>query len=235
MSTAVLSAVRGITFDLDDSLWAVWPVIHRAEAKMHEHLAEHYPRIAERYDVASVRDLRNRVAEAHPQLAYDFTEMRRLTYVELLTGAGYAADGADDLLARFLDLRHEVTFFDDVLPALEALAARYRLYAVSNGNASLARVGIDHLFHGQVNAGMVGAGKPDARIFHVACAELDLDPGQVLHIGDHPLEDIHGAMSAGLRAAWLNRTEATWPREDAPDLTITRLDQLVEALQAAEG
>ena len=224
--------IKAITFDLDDSLWAILPVLLRAEQKMHAHFEEHYPRITEHHDIESVRALRVQVGESHPHLAHDFTAMRHLTYVTLLEDFGYDKAHADLLLDRFMDLRHEVELFDDVLPALEQLAGRYRLLSLSNGNASLERIGLDRYFHGHVNPRIAGVGKPDPRIFHTACELLDLDPGEVLHIGDHPVEDIQGAMSAGLKAAWLNRTGAEWPLAITPHYTCTSLLDLTEALAA---
>ncbi len=37
--------VRAICFDLDNTLWDVWPVIMRAEQKMYDFLAQRYPRV----------------------------------------------------------------------------------------------------------------------------------------------------------------------------------------------
>lgn len=227
-----MQSIKAITFDLDDSLWAIVPVLVRAEQKMHARMEQHFPRITAHHDVESVRAVRTQVAEAHPHLAHDFTEMRRLTYATLLDEFGYDAGHADELMEHFMTLRHEVDLFEDVLPALDRLAGRYRLFTVSNGNANLERIGIGHYFDGQMNARIAGVGKPDARIFHAACERLDLDPGDVLHIGDHPVEDIQGAMGAGLKAAWLNRNSAKWPLAFEPHYTCTSLLDLTDALAA---
>ncbi len=48
-------------------------------------------------------------------------------------------------------------------------------------------------------------GKPDARLFHAAIADLDLPPEQVLMVGDDVSGDVDGARAAGL-AACLVRT-----------------------------
>ncbi len=225
-----MQSIKAITLDLDDSLWAIHPVLLRAEEKMLVHFEQHFPRIAERHDTLSVRALRVRVEEAHPHFAHDFTELRRLTYATLLDDCGYDADCADDLIDHFMDLRHEVELFEDVLPSLESLAGRYRLMSLSNGNANLGRIGIDRYFDGQMNARMVGVGKPDPRIFHAACELLNLDPGEVLHIGDHPVEDVQGAKQAGLATAWLNRNGSRWPLDFEPDFTCASLRELADAL-----
>lgn len=230
-----MRTLKAITLDLDDSLWAIHPVLRRAEEKMLEHLKANFPRIAERHDAPSVRAMRLRVEEAHPHCAHDFTELRRLTYATLLDDCGYDVDCADGLMDHFMNLRHEVELFEDVLPSLETLAGRYRLLSLSNGNANLARIGIDRFFDGQMNARMAGVGKPDPRIFHAACELLDLDPGDVLHIGDHPVEDVQGARQAGLATAWLNRNGSPWTLDFEPDFTCTSLIELADALAMSKA
>ncbi len=92
----------------------------------------------------------------------------------------------------FFAERNRVEFYDDVLPALRRLRSRYRLFALSNGNADLGRCGIAHLFDGHITARSAGAAKPDARIFAALLQEAGVAAAQVLHIGDDPLADVVG-------------------------------------------
>jgi putative hydrolase of the HAD superfamily len=112
--------------------------------------------------------------------------------------------------------RNRVELYPDVRPALERLRSRYRLFAVSNGNADLYRCGIADLFEGHVTASAAGAAKPDARIFAHLLRLAKVDPIEVLHIGDDPLADVIGATRAGMQAVWLNRESRSWPDEFAP-------------------
>jgi putative hydrolase of the HAD superfamily len=81
-----------------------------------------------------------------------------------------------------------------VKPALERLARRYRLIAVSNGNAEVARIGLGEYFAGSVSARLHGVAKPDPSIFHAACAVARAAPHQVLHLGDDLALDVDGAL-----------------------------------------
>ncbi len=222
--------IRAITFDLDDSLWAIEPVIRRAETRMHDHFREHFPEVARRHDPGSVHAMRARVIESHPHIAHDLSALRHVSFRIMLEDCGYDGVHADRLLEMFIAWRHEVEFFEDVVPALERLASRYRLFAVSNGNADVARLGLGDYFEGQVSAQSEGIGKPDPRIFHAACQRLDLDPGEVLHIGDHPVDDVEGALNAGLKAAWLNRVGADWPHAFAPHIACADLAEFAATL-----
>ncbi len=78
-----------------------------------------------------------------------------------------------------------------------------------------------------------GAAKPQASIFHAACARLDVAPGEVLHVGDHVEMDVVGASTPACALCWINRTEVIWPRADrAPDLEFDTLAGLADWLDA---
>ena len=61
--------IRALTLDLDDTLWAIAPVITRAEAAQHAYLREHCPRTAERYSIEGFRVLRETVARERHDLS----------------------------------------------------------------------------------------------------------------------------------------------------------------------
>jgi HAD superfamily hydrolase (TIGR01509 family) len=207
---------RVISLDLDDTLWPVAPVLAAAERELHEWLHAHHPRAMLGHDVESMRRLRAGVAARHPGQSHDMTFLRRQALAEQFAAAGYAAGPVDDALEIFFRGRNRVVLYDDVRPALERLRARYRLFAVSNGNADLERCGIADLFDGHVTAAAAGAAKPDPRIFAHLLRVAGALPGEVLHIGDDPLADIVGATRAGLQSVWLNRDARAWPAQFAP-------------------
>lgn len=197
--------IRALTLDLDDTLWPVLPTIVRAEAALQRWLAVHAPAVGERFDLAAMRAMREAVARERCDLAHDLGAARRETIRRLL-----AAVGEDEALAApafevFFAERQQVEFYADALPALERLAARWPLLGLSNGNADLQRIGIGQRFIGSVNAREAGVGKPDRRIFVLACERLRCAPHEVLHVGDDLVLDVRGAIGAGLQAAWLRR------------------------------
>jgi putative hydrolase of the HAD superfamily len=216
-----------LSFDLDDTLWPVIPVITAAEEAMLKWLRERYPRTVSGHSIESMRELRAAVAERFPQHGHDLTFLRHRSLKDLFAAAGHEESLADEALEVFLNARNCVEFYDDVRPALERLSSRYRLFALSNGNADLRRCGIADLFAGHVTARAAGAAKPDARIFAQLAAAAGVEAAQVLHIGDDPLADVVGATQAGMQAAWLNRTAREWPAQFArPARTITTLAEI---------
>jgi len=229
-----MRALRAIIFDLDNTLWDVGPVILRAEHAMFEFLARHFPRVAERHDLDSMRDVRARMAIEHPRYRHDFTWLRTQALKHHAAEVGYDESMAHKAFAVFFRVRNEVVLYDDTRPTLERLRAEYRLFAVSNGNADVARIGLAHYFERSLAARDAGMMKPDPRIFHILLESAGLTPDEVVHVGDDPDADVEGARAAGVLPVWLNRQGSPWPLESAaPEITIATLDPLPSVLRSA--
>jgi putative hydrolase of the HAD superfamily len=92
------------------------------------------------------------------------------------------------------------------------------------------------LFHDVVTAVDAGAAKPAAPIFAEAVRRAGVTREQVLHVGDHPENDIEGARSAGLKSVWMNRKNAAWPeRLGRPEVIVTSMSELQELLPAGNS
>ena len=220
-----------LIFDLDDTLWEVAPVIVRAEHAMYRFLEQHYPRVTERHDLHSMRDRRAAMVAAYPQMRHDFTWLRLAALREHAAEAGYDAAMADAAFEVFFAARNDVQLYPDVLPALETLRRTYRLFALSNGNADLGRIGLADYFEGHVTARAAGALKPDPRAFRHLLDTCRIERTRIVHIGDDPDADIRGAQDAGLTAVWLNRTSSAWPDDrPAPDYVVRDLAELADWL-----
>ena len=217
-----------MSFDLDDTLWPVGPVIAAAESALLSWLRERYPLTLSGHDSESLRALRAGVAQRFPERGHDLTFLRHRTLKDLFGAAGHAESLADEALEVFFSARNRVEFYDDVRPALNRLRSRYRLFAVSNGNADLQRCGIGDLFAGHVTASAAGAAKPDARIYAALLKMAGVGAARVLHIGDDPLADVVGATQAGMQAVWLNRDGREWPKSlAAPARTVSTLAEII--------
>ncbi len=227
---------RILSLDLDDTLWPVAPVIAGAEGELFEWLRRHHPEAVRDHGIESMRGLRARVAERFPEHVHDLTFLRRQALAEQFAASGHDEALADEALAVFLAARNRVELYPDVRPALDALRRRYRLFALSNGNADLVRCGLDGYFEGHVTARAAGAAKPDARMFAMLLASAGVAAAEALHVGDDPLADVVGARRAGIRAVWLNRDAREWPSDHAPPAcTLTTLANLEAVLAATDG
>ena len=225
--TLNLSKIKAIGLDLDDTLWPIWPTIERAELQLQHWLAQHAPRTAVAFaDPAQRMALREAVARDQPAIGHDMSALRR----EIIRG-GLRQCGEDPSLAEpafevFFEHRMRVDLYADALPALQFLAARFPVVALSNGNADVDLVGIGKHFHASLSAHRFGVGKPDVRIFHAAAAAAGVAPEAVLHVGDDPQLDVLGALNAGMQTVWLNRSGQAWKHDQQPHLSISGLDAL---------
>jgi FMN hydrolase / 5-amino-6-(5-phospho-D-ribitylamino)uracil phosphatase len=222
-----MNAPLVLSFDLDDTLWPVEPVMLTAEAEMMAWLRQRHPQIMRGQDRDSLRRLRANLAQRFPERAHDMTFLRHRTLSELFAAAGQSETHADEAFEVFFAARNRVTLYAEVAAALKRLSGRYRLFALSNGNADLQRCGIARWFDGHVTAISAGAPKPELRIFSRLIEAAGVEAPQILHIGDDPHLDVVGAMQAGLQAVWLNREGKSWPAHlPPPPRTILSLEEI---------
>ncbi|MFN3683187.1 MAG: HAD family hydrolase [Fimbriimonadaceae bacterium] len=100
--------------------------------------------------------------------------------------------------------------YEDVVPCLQELRAQgLRLLVVSNWDYSLERTlerrGLRGYFDCVLASLEIGVEKPDEGIFRAAESRLGLPPEEILHVGDHPVDDYEGAVRAGWHALLLDR------------------------------
>jgi len=124
-------------------------------------------------------------------------------------------------------------FYDDVIPALEALRRRgLRLGIVSNWDTRLRGIctglGLDRLVDFLVISAEVGVRKPDPRIFREALRRAGVPAEETVHVGDLPDEDAAGATAAGVRAFLIDRRQRIGPLEVPEGTPVVRsLEELL--------
>ena len=220
-------SIRAVTLDLDDTLWPCEPTLLRAERLAHEFLRKRAPAVIEPWSIERLRERRMAIHSARPELKHDFVTIRRLALQDVFRAAGaedaQSAAIIEEAIGIYMAARHEVELYPEVRACLERLSSRYRVASLSNGNACLVTIGIDHLFHSMIAAHTHGVSKPDREVFHIACRELGCEPHEVVHVGDDIELDVRGARGAGLHAVWVNRSNHPWPGDDVPD-TVADLE-----------
>ena len=228
-----LKKIKAITLDLDDTLWPVWPAIERAEKALENWLGQQAPMTAALFANASVRDeIRTHVVRTRPELKHNLSAVRRESIRLALYRAKENPLLAEQAFDVFFAERNRVVLYDDALLTLEFLSARYPVVALSNGNADIKTIGIAPYFKASISAQQFGVGKPDSRIFHAAAGAVDVNPSDVLHIGDDQQLDVLGALNAGMQTVWLNRDDNAWKHDNKPHRVVTSLTQLCDYMDA---
>jgi putative hydrolase of the HAD superfamily len=236
-----LAKVSALSFDLDDTLWPFGPSVIRAEAMLRAWLIEHAPNTASVLPTQqALSELREEYERLHPDLDGDFRAMRIGSIRLALARANEDVSLTDAAYDVFYAARNRVEFYEDALPALAWLSARFPLIAVTNGNADLRLTGGGEFFRTTLSARAFGFAKPEPEIFHAAADALDVRPAELLHVGDDFHLDIGGALNAGLQAAWVVRDplqEAEHAPQHAatPHLTLRDLSMLCRALGGPDG
>lgn len=232
-------AIRVITFDLDNTLWDVEPALERAEAAQRDWLLRHRPGTIEHHDHSSLWEFKKGVWKRHPELAHHVSELRIRTLFELQLEAGYSEDeatsGATEAFAIFLAQRHAVELYEEALEILEQLAGRYRLGALTNGNADIFKTDAAEYFDFAFLAENIGASKPAPDMFQAALNLTDASPREIVHVGDNPEHDIAGARDIGMHTVWMNPTRAPWAEGPPPNREIDNLRQLPAAVSSIEA
>ena len=109
---------------------------------------------------------------------------------------------ANEAFAAFLSHRHEVAIFANAEEALTSLSRRYKIGALTNGNADVRKTGIGKYFNFAWRAEEYGVSKPDPAFFQTAFAQVGVEPHEVIHVGDCHQNDVFGAAEAGAKAIW---------------------------------
>ena len=76
----------------------------------------------------------------------------------------------------------------------------------------------------------VGVNKPNPQIFNVLLNKLNLQPSQVIMIGDSLEKDIKGAENANIKTIWYNPNKKVNHTQIIPNYQITNLLELKEIL-----
>ncbi len=103
--------IRAITFDLDDTLWEIGPVIRRAEATLWQWLGANYPRITERWNSQDVVELRTSMFDEFPEMTHDFRFMRKTLLERIAIDCGYSADLVEPAFGVFDNARNQVELY----------------------------------------------------------------------------------------------------------------------------
>lgn len=134
--------------------------------------------------------------------------------------------------------------FPDSRETLHSLRERgYRLGLLSNTwwaadwhNADLAAHGLADYLDELVYTSDLPHSKPHPSVFAEVAGRLGVEPAACVMIGDRLLDDIGGALRAGLRGVW-KENDRPWPRptDVTPSAAIRDLAELPELLRSWGG
>ena len=125
--------------------------------------------------------------------------------------------------------------YADAVEALPELQRRWRTGVLSNADDDylyplMHRNGWQ--FEAVLSSEGARAYKPLPSAFLKIMEMMAVDPREALYVGDNPYDDVLGAKSVGMSAAWVNRSGIVYdPRFPKPDYEVSSLGQLISALE----
>lgn len=218
--------LRAVLFDLDDTLFDHQECSRCALSgvrDLHPGLAALAPDELERHHARILEELHVRVSTGELPLEQARLERFRRLY----EAAGEAAE--QDLVARtatvyrdrYIAARREIAGASVLLTEVRRYA---QVVVVSNNllheqQEKLRHCGLDRFVDVLVVSEEVGVAKPDPQIFEVALARAGCTASEAVMVGDSWTNDVEGALRAGIRAVWFNRTGAAAPDPAVPVIT----------------
>lgn len=180
------------------------------------------------------------------QLEYSFRRGLMQNYVNFATCTQHALDYSclfhqitltDTQKAELLQAYRTLPAFEDTAPALAALQqAGHKLYAFSNGSQEavetlLQAANIRDYFIDIVSVDDIKSFKPNPAVYSYFLRRSQAQHHQAWLISSNPF-DVTGAISTGMKAAWVQRTPQALfdPWELQPTTTINDLTKLATQL-----
>jgi 2-haloacid dehalogenase len=169
----------------------------------------------------------------------DFEEVTRkaLDYALALVGQKLSEQEKNALLAQYNELER----FTDVETGLQRLKERGHLMGVfSNGTpamltAIMKAANLNPYFQGFVSVDEVKVYKPSPKTYRHAAKRLGRPINEVRLISSNPF-DVMGAKTAGMQAAWVNRSGGLFDTIGAPpDIIVSSLIELADVLKARQS
>lgn len=202
-----LMPIAAMTFDLDDTLYDNVPVMDKTEQETLQFIRQYDTRFRD-FSSQQVDAYKQPLLAQHPHLLHDITQWRWLAAKNMLLDNDYndadANKGADAIMAHFAYWRSAIKVPEKTHQVLSKLAQKIPLIAITNGNAQPQHCGLAHYFTAILKAGPDGRSKPYPDMFNKAASLLNLAHQQILHVGDHLVTDVEGAIHSGLQACWIN-------------------------------
>ena len=213
--------IKMITFDLDDTLWDNVPTITRAEIDTRKWIEERVGKVSWG-DFNDFLNLRENLIKEDPSIAWDISKLRKEIFRKKLKHINPSAlrnEIVNEAFKIFMEKRHEIILFDGVADALKALSKKYILGVLTNGNADVYKFEIGKYFRFAISSFEAKDSKPNRSHFDVAVKKVnDVSFDEILHIGDHQVNDILFAQKLGIDTLWFNNNNNEWVQDfEKPD------------------
>lgn len=241
--TQVTKTLGLLSFDLDDTLFPIRPVVKDAnEAQMEfiNETAEAKFTVAD--FVAATKRIRTELSQP-----ITYTALRKRAIRELI-GVNHSVDEAFDVWLKERQASANRNLYADAIETLDTLRSSYPnvpFVAITNGRGDPREIPkLRPYFDDCISGEDTNIRKPDPRIFDRALRNIDMHTSHWIHVGDCLANDVGASASCGALAVWLDRAAdadglAEWStatardrmerqklQQDAKEKIAVRIDEL---------
>jgi len=160
---------------------------------------------------------------------------------QTLQRLGYSFDVSDPIvvgatMAFANEFMRYVSLDTDALAVLQKLHGKYKLGLISNfaipecGWKLLEKFGLKKFFDIVIISGEINRRKPSPEIFNKALKALDVEASRAIFVGDMMDLDVMGPRNVGMKTVLIKRRHVEENAYVKPDRIITRLRELLAAL-----
>lgn len=231
--------LRGIFFDLDDTLIGYTEAMKQALVAVSQEVGPTHPDLSpERLGSTLQSAYQARYGYGTPGFAELATlplpDLRRQLTDDALSRLGMFDAALAAQMRNIYAVAEQAALraFPEVVETLAALRPHFYLGVITNGPSAMQREKLETLalaswFDIIVVDAEFGHPKPDPRIFAYAAQTAGLTEHELLFVGNSLEDDIAGARAAGWQSVWLNRSGMP-QTEHTPDYMIARFGELLD-------
>lgn len=249
------SKVRGIYFDLDDTLCGYWNASkaglrtaftqHPVEGKTPEEMVVAWGEAFRSFS-PQLKDQAPLFQEYLTSGTVTRTHQMQLTLLSLGIDDSELAKNLSQ--AYMVERDRNLKLFDDAVTILNAVHGKFPLGLITNGPADIQNQEVDtlkirHYFDNIFIEGEMRVGKPHKSVFDRAATAIGCQPEEILMVGNSYGHDIVPAIEYGWVSAWIRRDSDVPPSSRSgkpeempeggprPDMIISDLTELLPLLE----
>lgn len=185
------SAIKLVSFDLDNTLYDNQPIIKLAEQKSQEYLRSEFNKQEQVFDYQLFVDYRNELLLSEKSLNYDeksqyenLSFLRKCVLLKCCENLSNTKEVAKQALEIFLTYRNQVVVEPSVVAMLQQLAQQYHLVSVTNGNCDATKLLFSDSLKKNYSPISGYRAKPHPQMLKQILVDFELQPAQILHVGD---------------------------------------------------
>lgn len=229
-----LKQIKAIIFDLEGTL------LDRKKSR-DKFIEEQYERFHDYLVRVQASDYRNKFIELDDDEDHDKPDV----YKEIIKQFNVDRLSWKDLFHDFEMhfYRYVFPFYDTTYTLKKLKKAGYKIGVIANGKSSIKHyrvyaLGIEDYVNHLSTSEAVGFRKPHPRIYEDMIEKLNVDPSEVIYVGDDALNDVAPARAMGMISVWYGHNQGESdlePLASEMDYEISTLEEILDILNIPRG